>query len=61
MPNPLQVGAYKAGLTCWPPGLVLAEVLQRTGGIYETTLPPVPEMQADLRDVAKLTRDLAAG
>ena len=41
--------------------LVLAEVLQRTGGVYEMTLPLPPRMRADLRDVAELTSGLAAG
>src|SRR5215472_6100203 len=32
---------YKAGMRACPgqPGLVLAEVLRRTGGVYETTTP----------------------
>ncbi len=56
-PDHVQVKAYEAGLTCGPPGLVVAEVLQRTGGVYETTLPPPPGMRKDLRDVAELTSD----
>lgn len=56
-PDHVQVRAYEAGLTCGPPGLVLAEVLQRTGGVYEMTLPLPPRMRADLRDVAELTSD----
>jgi hypothetical protein len=56
-PDHVQVGAYEAGLTCGQPGLVLAEVLQRTGGVYEMTLPLPPRMRADLRDVAELTSD----
>lgn len=38
-PDHVQVKAYEAGLTCGPPGLVLADILQRTGGVYETTTP----------------------
>jgi hypothetical protein len=56
-PDHVQVGAYKAGLTCGPPGLVLADILQRNGGAYETTLPISPGMRADLREVAELTSD----
>lgn len=56
-PDHVQVKAYEAGLTCGPPGLVLAEVLRRTGGVYETTLPLTPGMRARLRDVAELTSD----
>jgi hypothetical protein len=39
------------------PGLVLAEVLQRTGGVYEMTTPLVPQLRADIREVAELTSD----
>ena len=53
----MQVRAYEAGLTCGPPGLVLADILQRTGGVYETTLPLPPRMRTDLREVAELTSD----
>jgi hypothetical protein len=53
----VQVKAYEAGLTCGPPGLILADILQRTGGVYETTLPLDPRMRDDLREVAELTSD----
>jgi hypothetical protein len=56
-PDHVQVRAYEAGITCGPPGLVLAEVLQRTGGVYETTLPLTPGMREELREVAELTSD----
>lgn len=56
-PDHVQVGAYEAGLTCGPPGLVLADILQRNGGVYETTLPLSPDMRADLRELAELTSD----
>jgi len=50
---------YKAGLRACPgqPGLVLAEVLRRTGGVYETTTPLVPELRDDIREMAELTAD----
>jgi hypothetical protein len=38
-PDHVAVKAYEAGLTCGPPGLVLADILQRTGGVWETTVP----------------------
>jgi hypothetical protein len=50
---------YQAGLrTCpGPPGLVLADVLRWTGGVYETTTPLLPQLRADIREVAQLTSD----
>ena len=56
-PDHVQVKAYEAGLTCGPPGLILADILQRTDGVYETTLPLDPRMRDDLREVAELTSD----
>jgi len=56
-PDHVQVKAYEAGLTCGPPGLILADILQRTGGVYETTLPLDPRMRDDIREVAELTSD----
>jgi hypothetical protein len=40
-----------------PPGLVLSDILQRTGGVYETTIDLSPQMRDDLREVAELTSD----
>jgi hypothetical protein len=50
---------YEAGLRTCPgqPGLVLAEVLRRTGGVYETTTPLSPQFRDDIREVAELTSD----
>jgi hypothetical protein len=50
---------YQAGLRACPgqPGLLLAEVLQRTGGVYETTTPLPPQLRDDIREVAELTSD----
>lgn len=50
---------YEAGLRTCPgqPGLVLADVLRRTGGVYETTASLVPEFRDDIREVAELTSD----
>ena len=56
-PDHVQVKAYEAGLTCGPPGLILADILQRTGGVYETTLHLDPRTRDDLREVAELTSD----
>ena len=49
---------YEAGLRMCPgqPGLVLADVLRRTGGVYTTT--PLPtHFRDDIREVAELTSD----
>jgi hypothetical protein len=50
---------YEAGLRACPgqPGLLLAEVLRRTGGVYETTTPLVPQLRDEIREVAELTSD----
>jgi hypothetical protein len=50
---------YEAGLRTCPgqPGLLLADVLRRTGGVYETTTPLLPQFRDDIREVAELTSD----
>ncbi|MGH3173011.1 MAG: hypothetical protein ACRDPF_03990, partial [Streptosporangiaceae bacterium] len=50
---------YEAGLRTCPgqPGLLLADVLRRTGGVYETTTPLPPQLRDDIREVAELTSD----
>jgi len=40
-----------------PPGVVLGDVLQRTGGTYETTTRLTPKFREDLREIAALTLD----
>ena len=40
-----------------PPGVVLADVLGRTGGVYETTAPLTERFRDDIRVVAELTSD----
>ena len=39
------------------PGVVLGDVLQRTGGAYETTTHLTPKFREDIREIAKLTSD----
>jgi hypothetical protein len=39
------------------PGVVLGEVLQRTGGAYETTTRLTPRSREDIREIAELTAD----
>ena len=43
---------YAAGLRTCPgqPGLLLADVLRRTGGVYETTTPLPPQLRDDIRE-----------
>ena len=51
---------YEAGLRACPgpPGLVLAEVLRRSAGVYETTTPLPPHFRDQIREVAELTSDV---
>jgi hypothetical protein len=39
------------------PGAVLAEVLQRTGGAYETTVRLTPKFREVIREIAEVTSD----
>ena len=39
------------------PGVVLGNVLQRTGGAYETTTRLTPDSREDIREIAELTSD----
>jgi hypothetical protein len=39
------------------PGVVLADVLQRTGGVYETMTHLTPKFREDIREIAELTSD----
>jgi hypothetical protein len=39
------------------PGVVLGDVLQQTGGIYETTTRLMPKFREDIREIAELTAD----
>lgn len=39
------------------PGAVLADVLQRTGGVYETTTRLTPKFREDIREIAELASD----
>ena len=39
------------------PGVVLGDLLQRTGGAYETTIRLTPKFRDDIREMAELTAD----
>ena len=58
-PSDPSMRIYEAGLRACPgqPGLVLADVLRRTGGVYATTTPLLPHFRDDIREVAELTSD----
>ena len=48
---------YKKGIQTELPGTVLADVLNRTGGAYETTTPLTAPFRDDIRAAAQLTCD----
>ena len=50
--RPAEIGAMRA-----EPGIVLGDVLQRTGGAYETTTRLTPKFREDIREIAELTSD----
>jgi hypothetical protein len=58
-PDDPSMRIYEAGLRTCPgqPGLLLADVLRRTGGVYRTTTPLAPQLRDDIREVAELTSD----
>lgn len=39
------------------PGVVLGDLLQRTGGVYETTTALTPKSRDDIREIAELASD----
>jgi hypothetical protein len=48
---------FTAGVTKKRPGQTLDEILQQTGGEYQTTVHFSPQLRKKLRDVAKLSSD----
>lgn len=58
-PDDPSMRIYEAGLRpCpGPPGLLLADVLRRTGGAFQTMTPLAPDFREDIREVAELTSD----
>ena len=58
-PDDPSMRIYEAGLRpCpGPPGLLLADVLRRTGGVFATTTPLPPRFRDDIREIAELTSD----
>jgi hypothetical protein len=56
-PDHIAARAFEAGITNCPPRLTLGDVLQRTGGAYETTLPLSARFRDRIREVAELSGD----
>lgn len=57
-PDDPSVKVHAAGFGCpGGPGVVLAEVLRRNGGVYATTVALSPGMRQDMREAAELTSD----
>jgi hypothetical protein len=71
-PDHPMVQNYKAAITRRPsryrpaeieqamraePGVVLGDILQRTGGIYETATRLTPKFREDIREIAELASD----
>jgi len=48
---------YEKGIQQQLPGVVLADLLTRTGGVYETTTPLTAKFRDDIRAVAELISD----
>jgi hypothetical protein len=56
-PDHVTVKAFEAGIAKCPPRLTLGDVLKRTGGVYETTMPLSPRFRDHIREVAELSGD----
>jgi hypothetical protein len=58
-PDDPSMRIYEAGLRpCpGPPGLLLADVLRRAGGVYATTTPLPPQLRDKISEIAELTSD----
>lgn len=49
--------AYIAGIRKTPPGVLLKEILKRTGGVYENKLELTENFREQVRKLAQLTGD----
>jgi len=58
-PDDPSMRIYEAGLRACPgePGIPLADLLRRSGGIYQVTTPLIPQLREHIREVAELTSD----
>jgi hypothetical protein len=57
MPDHIQWEAYTSGIKKNPPGVLLSDILEHTGGIYENRLDLEPEFRESVRKVAELAGD----
>jgi len=55
-PSRYRPAAIEQGMRA-DPGVVLGDVLKRTGGTYETTTRLTPKFRADIREIAELASD----
>lgn len=55
-PDDIPYKAYEAGIQKNPPGRLLEEILQWTGGVYEIQFP-LGKLRGDIQRVAELTSD----
>lgn len=56
-PQHVQMKMYAAGIREDPPGLVLQDILEETGGVYETMEVLSDDFRKQIREVAELTSD----
>lgn len=56
-PDLVQSKMYRAGIKKSPPGLVLSDLLEQTGGVFEFQIDMSPEFREDVLRVARLTSD----
>jgi hypothetical protein len=56
-PDHIQWQAYKSGIKKNPPGVVLKDILERTGGTYEIRIDLSQATRDQVRRVAELTAD----
>ena len=55
-PSRYRPAAIEQGMRA-DPGVLLGDVLKRTGGTYETTTRLTPKFRADIREIAELASD----
>ena len=56
-PDHIQWQAYKSGIKKNPPGVVLKDILEQTGGVYEIKMDLSDDFRGHVRKVAQLTAD----
>ena len=56
-PDSLTVKLHEVGIRKPPPGILLQEILQKSGGVYETKIGLSHRLREEIRKVALLTSD----